>query len=250
MTTGKTIVWMYGPLSAKCCLCFLIHSRFVIAFLPRRKHLLISWLQSLVISWLNVAVPFQCGSKRSWLKFIQHPLWIGSWFMFVFSLILIATKQSRYCGPIFQVKKLRLIWFEDIGQGHIASGGGGLVSKSCPTLGTPWTIARQTPLSMKFYRQEYWSGLPWLSPGIFLTQGSNPGLSHCRQILYHLSYSGILVNGQSQNPNLGLLHCQNVSYSLLLCCLPRALLNAKCQPWFWDGGSQNNLPPPPNMCIS
>ena len=115
---------------------------------------------------------------------------------------------------------------------------------------TPWTIACQAPLSMKFYRQEYWSGLPWLSPGIFLTQGSNPGLSHCRQILYHLSYSGILVNGQSQNPNLGLLHCQNVSYSLLLCCLPRALLNAKCQPWFWDGGSQNNLPPPPNMCIS
>ena len=24
--------------------------------------------------------------------------------------------------------------------------------------------------------------------GIFLTQGSNPGLQHCRQILYHLSY--------------------------------------------------------------
>ena len=26
--------------------------------------------------------------------------------------------------------------------------------------------------------------------GIFLTQGSNPGLQHCRQILYHLSYQG------------------------------------------------------------
>ena len=33
----------------------------------------------------------------------------ASWFVFVFSLILIATKQSRYCDPIFQVKKLRLI---------------------------------------------------------------------------------------------------------------------------------------------
>ena len=113
---------------------------------------------------------------------------------------------------------------------------------------TPWTVACWAPLSMKFSRQEYWSGLPWPSPGIFLTQGSNPGLPLWRQILYHLSYSGILVNGQSQNPNPGLLHCQNVSYSLLLCCLTRALLNAKCQPWFWDRGSQNNLPPRPQIC--
>ena len=29
----------------------------------------------------------------------------------------------------------------------------------------PWTIARQTPLSMEFSRQEYWSGLPFHSPG-------------------------------------------------------------------------------------
>ena len=30
---------------------------------------------------------------------------------------------------------------------------------------TPWTIASQTPLSMGFSRQEYWSGLLFLSPG-------------------------------------------------------------------------------------
>ena len=29
---------------------------------------------------------------------------------------------------------------------------------------TPWTIARQPPLSIEFYRQEYWSGLPFPSP--------------------------------------------------------------------------------------
>ena len=43
-------------------------------------------------------------------------------------------------------------------------GGGGLVGKSCPTLATPWTVARQAPLSMGFSRQEYWSGLPFPSP--------------------------------------------------------------------------------------
>ena len=31
---------------------------------------------------------------------------------------------------------------------------------------TPWTIARQTPLSMGFLRQEYWSVLPFPLPGI------------------------------------------------------------------------------------
>ena len=36
---------------------------------------------------------------------------------------------------------------------------------SCPTLATPWTIARQTPLSLEFSRQEYWSGLPFPYPG-------------------------------------------------------------------------------------
>ena len=30
---------------------------------------------------------------------------------------------------------------------------------------TPWTIAGQAPLSMGFSRQEYWSGLPFPSPG-------------------------------------------------------------------------------------
>ena len=42
--------------------------------------------------------------------------------------------------------------------------GGGLVAKSCVTLGTPWTVARQAPLSMGFLRQEYQSGLPFPSP--------------------------------------------------------------------------------------
>ena len=125
---------------------------------------------------------------------------------------------------------------------------------------TPWAVAHQAPLSMGFPRQEYWSGLPFLSPGdlphpgmeptspvsptwqvdslpvsylgsprsdivkvaqscqtlcdpmdysvhgilqastgegslsllqgIFPTQGLNPGLPHCRWILYQPSYRG------------------------------------------------------------
>ena len=86
---------------------------------------------------------------------------------------------------------------------------------------TAWTVAHQAPLSMGFSRREYWIGLlfpspgsksrsvmsnsasPWdflgqntevgsysLLQGIFPTQGLNPGLLHCRQILCLLSYQG------------------------------------------------------------
>ena len=38
---------------------------------------------------------------------------------------------------------------------------------SCVRLSaTPWTMARQSPLSMGFSRQEHWSGLPFPSPAI------------------------------------------------------------------------------------
>ena len=60
----------------------------------------------------------------------------------------------------------------------------GLVVKSCPTLVTPRAVAHQAPLSMGFSRQEYFSGLLFHSTGIFLTQGLNLGLLHCRQLLY------------------------------------------------------------------
>ena len=47
-----------------------------------------------------------------------------------------------------------------------------LGAQSCPTLCDPWTVAHQAPLSMGFPRQQYWSGLPFPSPG----QLSNPGI--------------------------------------------------------------------------
>ena len=42
---------------------------------------------------------------------------------------------------------------------------------------TLWTVAWWAPLSIGLSRQEYWSGLPCLPPGILLTQGSNPCVS-------------------------------------------------------------------------
>ena len=38
----------------------------------------------------------------------------------------------------------------------------------------PWTVAYQAPLPMGFYRQEYWSGLPFPSPGDLPNPGIKP----------------------------------------------------------------------------
>ena len=46
---------------------------------------------------------------------------------------------------------------------------------SCVQLfATPWTVAHQAPLSMEFSRQEYWSGLPFPSPGNLPIPGIEP----------------------------------------------------------------------------
>ena len=39
---------------------------------------------------------------------------------------------------------------------------------------TPWTVAHQAPLSMRFPRQEYWSGLPFPFPGDLPHPGIEP----------------------------------------------------------------------------
>ena len=49
-----------------------------------------------------------------------------------------------------------------------------LVAKSCLTLATPWTVVLQAPLSMGFPKQEYWSGLPFPSPGDLPDPGIKP----------------------------------------------------------------------------
>ena len=54
------------------------------------------------------------------------------------------------------------------------SSGSDLVTKSCPTLGIPWTVACQAPLYMGFSRREDWSGLPFLSPEDLPDPGIEP----------------------------------------------------------------------------
>ena len=56
---------------------------------------------------------------------------------------------------------------------------------------TPQTLVHQAPLSIGFSQLEYWSGLPFPSQEIFLTQGANPCLLHWQADSLSLSHLGI-----------------------------------------------------------
>ena len=45
-------------------------------------------------------------------------------------------------------------------------------------LQTPWTVAHQAPLFMKFHRQEYWGVLPFPPSGTLSNLGNDPVLLH------------------------------------------------------------------------
>ena len=89
-------------------------------------------------------------------------------------------KKKPTMEPFFTVQK----WYSL--QSMSGSGGGGLVAKSCLTFCNSMGLH----LLMGVSRQEYWSGLPFPSPGILPSQELNLRLLHCRQILCCLGHQG------------------------------------------------------------
>ena len=75
-----------------------------------------------------------------------------------------------------------------------------LVTQSCPTLCDPMDHSPPGPSVHEILHARILDSYSLL-PGIFLTQGSNPGPLHCRQILYHLSHQGspVLTNKEVQS---------------------------------------------------
>ena len=72
-------------------------------------------------------------------------------------VITLLTKVYIVRAMVFPVVRYRcMIW-------TIKKAGNGLVAKLCLTLVTPWAVAHQSPLSMRFPRQEYYSN-PSLCP--------------------------------------------------------------------------------------
>ena len=64
------------------------------------------------------------------------------------------------------------------------------MAQSCPTLCNPMDCTHQAPPSMGFSRQEYWSGVPFPSPGDLPDPGIKHGSPACRQMRHPLGRQG------------------------------------------------------------
>ena len=104
-------------------------------------------------------------------------------------------------------------------QRYFRIGGGGLLPKSCRTLETPWTGAWQVPLSMGFPRQEYWSGLPFPSPGDLPYPGIEP-MSPALQV------DSLLLSCQ-KSPHYDIVPSRRYSRN---CHCPSSLSSLPCSP--------------------
>ena len=126
-------------------LLFNMLSRLHIAFLPKSKHLLISWLQS-----------------------------PSSVIFFAKSLQLCPTlcdpiEGSPPGSPIPRILQARTLEWVAISSSNAWKWKVKVKSLSCVRLlATPWTAAYQASLSMGFSRQENWSGVPLPSPSVIL----------------------------------------------------------------------------------
>ena len=75
---------------------------------------------------------------------------------------------------------------------------------------TPRTVARQTPLSMEFSRQEYWSGLSILSPGDL----PDPGIKPSSQV--SCTAGRFFTTSATWEAHLGVLHISHKTSTLTI----------------------------------
>ena len=87
--------------------------------------------------------------------------------MFIAALLIIARTWKQPRGPSTDewIKKLRYIYMMD----YYAQ-----LFSHVTLFPTPRTVAHKAPLSMGFSRHEYWSGLPFASPGSLPDPGTKP----------------------------------------------------------------------------
>ena len=94
---------------------------------------------------------------------------------------------------------------------------------------TPWTVACQAPLSMGFSQQEYWSGLPFPSPGDL----PDPGIKPVSPLSSALAGGFFTLNHQG-SPPLGqrvLRINSHVHITLLIVMLVHAKWGTNCCQW-------------------
>ena len=115
---------------------------------------------------------------------------------------------------------------------------------------TPWTVPHQDPLSMEFPRQEYWSELPFPSPGDLPTKGSNSCLLHWQADSLPLSHAGKTSNRvRAKSFQLCPTLCEPMDYSLPGSSVHR-ILQARILEWVAISSSRGYSQPRSQTQIS
>ena len=141
--------------------------------LPWDRH-----IEEAMYRWCGQCLFFQASLSRH--RYVSEPIWdfpLASWtllsdFMWKVMLIEIFSKFGFFemkANRYSSVLVISIYWpvLED--RAHPAQS-----LSHVQLFATPWTIACQAPLSLGFSRQEYWSGLPFPSPGDLPDPGIEP----------------------------------------------------------------------------
>ena len=126
------------------------------------------------------------GEREAGASQMQNPDWIGAHTSWVPGLDLevrgssekflpeMPSLEPRQSGTMWVRQMVEILMAPPLGPRNAGKG----KVKSCSRVRlfvTPWTIAHQAPRSMGFSRQEYWSALPFPSPGDLPDPGIEPG---------------------------------------------------------------------------
>ena len=100
----------------------------------------------------------------------------------------------------------------------------------------PWTVSCQAPLSIEFFRQEYWSGLPFPTPGDLPDLGLNPHFLHWQAVSLTLNHLGspteCYIDNEKQKGWAVWVQFANVSLFPLVMVWPRKDPNSKYEAQF------------------
>ena len=116
-------------------------------------------------------------------------------------------------------------------------------AQSGPIFPTPWTVAHQAPLSMEFSRQEYWSGLPFLTVGDLPDSGIEPVFPASPALVSRLFTTEPpgASNIEALYPCLDVQTIQTLETlkSTGLNQVEWMILNSSCLPWHLTSGMTN-----------
>ena len=145
-------------------------------------HPLSGWLVTKAVFWLVSIKDWQqwsSGWEECWVNlFVPPNLSLVSGCSWLWPSSKAPLQGGVLCTHhLWAVITILPLAFSGLWVYHLTTVAGPGAKSSVQLCATPWTIQ-----SMEFSRPEYWSGLPFPSPGHLPNQGSNPGLPHCRWI--------------------------------------------------------------------